>query len=967
MNVSREIHLDDYLIAGTDPDVAAIYRMLPDHAQNLQFGLVEDDVVVLDTETTGLNPATCDLIEIAAIRMRGNDVVDEFQTYIDPGKRIPLEITELTGITNEDVAGAPSPREAVARLADFADTCNLVAHNASFDRDFIMRQAEPGELTGDWIDTLALSQIALPRFRTHRLVDLARAFDLHVPTHSAMDDTRALGELWRILLAALQDMTPGLAGRISELSPDAEWPLRPYFAQAAQRYPGADFSLRRYRSEHAHPAGLAARPDADEVALAFYEEANVEDAFSPDGPVGKMYADYEQRGNQVAMAIEVAASLREGDIRVIEAGTGVGKSMAYLVPLALAANENRVTVGVATKTNTLMDQLVYHELPRLREVLGDLNYVALKGYEHYLCLRKLDNMARSNQDDVDAINMIAALLSFTAQTSQGDIDALNLNWMRLPRADIQANPHDCLKKRCPFFPRLCYLHGARKSAGSADIVVTNHALLFRDMQSDNGILPPIRHWVIDEAHSVESEARRQLSCGISSRELEHVLNKLAVHKSSITSRVRKRADKLEGGDMLYGVTVDIETRVGAIRLQAATLFDLVNGLAPDSAHKPGAYSHETIWVNPDMRSGVGWQELCGPGYQLVDSLTSLNKRAADLMSMLEQFEDEFAGQIAELSTMQSEIKDAAQALKLILDGTDDRFVYSVQLDSSGRFSSQSLEALRLDIGESLLVELYPHVRSLVYTSATLSTAQKDPFSHFEHATGLDRVTDKPVRFATFSSGYDYDRNMTVLLPDDIPEPNNPDYHDSFARLLYEVHVAMGGSVLTLFTNRREMESFYRELRPKLADVGIDLVAQTRGTSTKSLRDRFIADERLSMFALKSFWEGFDAPGDTLRCVVIARLPFGRPDDPVTREHEIREGRIAWRKYSLPVAIMDLKQAAGRLIRNSTDTGWLILADSRLLTKSYASSFLRAMPTTDIRTLSTDEIARLLENQSPGII
>ena len=209
--------------------------------------------------------------------------------------------------------------------------------------------------------------------------------------------------------------------------------------------------------------------------------------------------------------------------------------------------------------------------------------------------------------------------------------------------------------------------------------------------------------------------------------------------------------------------------------------------------------------------------------------------------------------------------------------------------------------------------------------------------------------------------------MSVLLPSDMPEPNSPGHHDAFLRLLYEVHVAMGGSVLTLFTNRREMEAFYRELKPLLANEGIELVAQTRGTNTKSLRDRFLSDRNLSMFALKSFWEGFDAPGDTLRCVIIARLPFSRPDDPITREREVRDGRAAWGRYSLPEAVMDLKQAAGRLIRNSTDSGWLVLADARLQTKNYAKSFLRAMPTPDIRTLTTDEIARLMETQEPGAV
>lgn len=958
--------LDDFIIAGTQPHVVELYRNLPICAPDLETSLLEDEVVVLDTETTGLDSDRCELIEIAAVRVRKNTIVDSFETLVDPGQRIPQEITELTGITTQDLEGAPNPKTAVEMLATFAGTSKLVAHNASFDQSFIMPQAQAGKLTGEWVDTFALSQIALPRLKSHRLADLARAFGCHIPSHRAMDDVIALAGVWRILLAALQNMHPGLAAYISGLSPQTHWPLRDLFSQAAQVMPGIDFSLRQLRSEQIKQEDHTPRRDADDTLLEFPSENQIEEAFSAEGVAGRMYPDYEQRGEQTAMAKDVVSCFSSEHIGVIEAGTGVGKSIAYLLPCSHIARQNNITVGVATKTNALMDQLVYHELPRLKDALGNLSYVALKGYDHYPCMRKIERMARnSEQDSVAIIQMIATLLNYAAQTSWGDLDALNIHWYGLPRNEVEANPHDCLKRRCPFFPFRCYLHGARRLAASADIVITNHALLFRDMQADNGILPPIRHWIIDEAHSVESEARRQLSHSVSARDLEHALNRLSNRKSGLTTQIRKKAPQLEGGDMLYGVTIDIDNRADIALEQAEAFFRQVKLLDAGAQDSANPYMHTSIWVDTSLRKRDTWVSLQDMGALLSDTLFGLVGRTADLISMLEQFEGALASQQADVSGVANDLRSARDALTLVLDGTDNSFVYAAQVNRSPNRLVETLEASKLDIGDALAELFYPQMKSVIFTSATLATADKGPFSHFLRASGLDHLPPERVFTDMLSSSYNFDGHMTIFVPTDIPEPTASDFQERFLHLLHKVHIAMGGSVLTLFTNRREMEAVYHKLKPLLAPHGLELIAQTRGTNTKALRDRFLADESLSMFALRSFWEGFDAPGDTLRCVVIARLPFGRPTDPISREREAREKRVAWRKYTLPEAVMDLKQAAGRLIRNSSDSGWMVIADSRSITKNYGRSFLRAMPTHDIRTCDIDEIAQTMRYNTPG--
>ena len=233
------------------------------------------------------------------------------------------------------------------------------------------------------------------------------------------------------------------------------------------------------------------------------------------------------------------------------------------------------------------------------------------------------------------------------------------------------------------------------------------------------------------------------------------------------------------------------------------------------------------------------------------------------------------------------------------------------------------------------------------------------FDHFLHAVGLDRLPSGSYRALHLDSSYDFDAHMAVVVAGDLPDPRNREaYLAALEQLIVDVHLAMGGSTLTLFTNRRDMEDLYAAVEPKLAREGLELLCQTRGTSPKQLRDHFISERMSSLFALKAFWEGFDASGDTLRCVVIPKLPFASPTDPLSCERNLREDR-AWARYALPDAVLEVKQAAGRLIRSSSDTGVLVLADSRLLTKGYGKKFLNSLPTPSYQRIEASQVGHYI--------
>lgn len=952
--------IEEAVSPGTPGFVIDSYATLAERARTREFGLIEDDVIVLDTETTGLSVTDNELIEISAARLRGREVVDRFDTFVHPSTLIPPEITELTSITNADVMDAPSAEEAVAELREFVQGAPVIAHNATFDRSFIESVKGGVKVSDIWIDSLALSRIALPRLVSHKLSFIADVFGCASVSHRANDDVEALCGVWRILLTALADLPQGLMKLLADMHPDVPWTYRPIFSYLAAENPGAVFSLAEARTRVLSAVKEPERLDADELpGLKMPSREEVEEAYAPGGLVSRMYPTYEPRPEQVSMAVEVRDALATGTHRVIEAGTGVGKSMAYLVPFAEAARRNNITVGIATKSNNLADQLMYHELPKLAaELPGGLRYCALKGYDHYPCLRKLEHMSRSNteiktnRDPADTLTAIAVIYAYVCQSPDGDLDSLGIRWRSVSRPDLTSGSRECARRLCPFFPDKCLVHGARRRAAHADVVVTNHSLLFRNVAADGRILPPIRHWVVDEAHSIESEARRQWALTVSADESRLLFERLGGEKAGALGLVARELAASEAATLFMGLTAKAASTTARASLAMADLFDGVRELVK---HVKSGYDTVNVWIGPDLRGSASWAEFADVADKAVNALDEADKNVASLVETVSGEKPELVVDLGDLSRRLHELK---ANLELIASGADECYVYSVQVNRRLRAGGESLTAERLDIGEALADTWLPEVHTAVFTSATVAVSKS--FEHFNHSVGLDRVTTTSSSSLHLDSSYDFDANMAVVVASDVPDPRNRDeYLDSLEKLLVDSHIAMGGSVLTLFTNRRDMEELYRRVEPQLASKGLELNCQLRNSSPRRLREHFINEKQSSLFALRAFWEGFDASGDTLRCVIIPKLPFSSPTDPLSCERKLREDR-AWARYSLPEAVLTVKQAAGRLIRTSTDVGVLIMADSRLVSKGYGKKFLTSLPTSSYQRIETAKVGRYLE-------
>jgi ATP-dependent DNA helicase DinG len=951
--------LADQLAPGTDAEVAGRYARLP--AIAAETAGLDDEIAFLDLETTGVDAGHDRIIEVALLIARGSEVVERYSSLVDPARPVPHDITLLTGIDDDLLAGAPSIETVVREVLQVVGRRDIVAHHADFDRAFLAQAAGRAglPLPNRWLDSLELTRIALPRLRSHRLRDLAAAFGIEEPFHRAGGDVDAMFRIWRIAMAALDDLPVEVLAAIAGLSPSTGWDLRDTLRRAAARSKAHAFDMRAMRTVSTRGHQLPGLADADERELVCPDPDEVLGQFAADGAVGRMYSGFEARDEQREMARAVLEAFVRRRNLAVEAGTGVGKSVAYLVPAAMFAISNGLGVGVATKTNTLMDQLVHGELPKLAAAMGDeLRYVALKGYEHYPCLRKIDRRLGEDGLPAEEVANVAAVLAWVAQSPWGDLDAINLHWTSDGRRLVGCSVEDCTRKRCRFYPNLCYLHGVRRRAAGAHIVVTNHALLFRDTAASGGILPPLRYWIVDEAHAAESEARKQLSVSADHRTLAALLGALhAEGRGGAVDAVRARVRTRAHADGAEQVVERVEQLAARLRTEVTTagtiaesFFDFLKDLRPED----DSYDSAELRVTEELRDHTEWSVAAGVGHSLARRLETIGSCGRDLITVLEEAGDDFVDARADLAGVLSRLGEQLAGLESVLDGADDSFVYSVRVSKRRDDRRDSVCASMLDVGDALLERFYPETHSVVFTSATIATGED--FSHFARTVGLDRLGEDAWDSVRLESSYDFDRQMSVFVPNDIPEPRGTAHLPALERLLLGVHEAMGGSVLTLFTSKRDMEALYDRLVGPLEDRGLRLLLQGRGASNKRVRDEFLADERLSLFATKSFWEGFDAKGDTLRCVVIARLPFGRVRDPLYEERQSRFGRRAWDDFYLPEAVLELKQAAGRLVRSSSDEGCVVVADGRLSSgKGYAERFLEALPVSDVEVLPTEQL------------
>lgn len=911
--------------------------------------------VALDLETTGLDANRDAIIEIGAVRFQGNRVLERFSTLVNPQRNIPLRIQQITGIRNADVADAPPLAAVTPELLAFVrgDVTALVAHNADFDLGFL--RAAGIHFHRPALDTFELATILLPGAASYNLGELCRQLAIPLQdAHRAADDAEATAQLFAQLSARIATLPRPALALIEETTREVDWPPRFLFAEALADQPIHAASF--VDTVAAWPTvGLPMpRPLPETPApVQPIDPDVVEQIFAPHGPLAaQLGALYEPRPGQRMMAQQVLHALNEGDHLLIEAGTGTGKSLAYLLPAALWSVANQQRVLIATNTIALQDQLLNKDLPQLLALMAaerrpTPQVALLKGRANYLCTRRFHAWRTDHPLTPREASLAAKIIVWLTQTTTGDMSELLLASPadRATWAQLCSDPTLCSPQRCGERIRLddfglpagdFFLH-ARARAEGAHILVVNHALLLADLAAGGRVLPPYAHLVVDEAHHLEDVASEQLTVRIDWRRLGQLLYRLTPEQNPLKGIMTEaqRRHWQECVNQLETVTAHVAHARAELQDFAGRLLAFTLGL--DGVRRDMSYV-QRVALDSRLRAQPLWSQLEVEWDNAGDPLRTLVRQLGALVGSLDEAgwrqTDATATLAADLDAIYGALKEATGQLDAILfepQGADG-LVKWLELAETG--DTVAPASAPLYVNSVIETGLVHRRRSAIFTSATLRTG--GGFEFVRERLGLWEV-----KTAMVESPFDYKTSTLLLLPANLPAPNHPDYQPAVAQAIIDAALAAQGRTLALFTSYAQLRTTADAIRAPLDRESITVLQHGVASRNRLLRE-FRQTERAVLLGTRSFWEGIDLPGDDLSCLLIVRLPFAVPSDPLVaaRTADLED---AFNEFTLPDAVLRFRQGFGRLIRRATDRGVVIVLDSRVWQREYGRAFLDALP------------------------
>ncbi|MHC4645959.1 MAG: ATP-dependent DNA helicase [Planctomycetota bacterium] len=641
-------------------------------------------------------------------------------------------------------------------------------------------------------------------------------------------------------------------------------------------------------------------------------ETDMEGVLGPGGVISRCLPGFEVRGQQVEMACAVRRALAEGRRLAVEAGTGVGKSFAYLVPVVALVATQAEKVLISTFTITLQEQLINKDIPFLANCLPQEFTAALaKGRGNYLCKRRLAFALRRQAGLFENIgSQLESIRAWSDSTEDGSLSDLPFLPKNQVWDKVNSEHGNCRGRRCEHF-RGCFYRRARRCLENADIIVANHALLFSDLvlkEQGASILPGYRYVVIDEAHNIEHVAEDHFGIDISNRRIKFLLDGLhnpRTHKGLLAyAKAEKAIDKVR--------------RVGR--------------------QTDAFFANIRTWYEQTKQETRGRCYINFVDDTISEKLKELRSELAKLAGQSEDVDEKF-----EILRAIDRCEGLTQDLDSFLIQRQADHVYWVEAGGQPRRAVR-LKSAAMNVGPDVKRRLFDKYESVILTSATLSTGRKDEKGGFDFFAGRIGLDDFDA--VKLGSPFDYRKQVTVYIEKDLPEPNKPSFIEAAQAALKKYILKTEGRAFVLFTSYAMLEELAERLSAWLAQNDVELLQQGSDIDRTALLKQFKRQGASVLFGTDSFWQGVDVPGEALSNVIIVRLPFAVPDQPLLagRLEQIREqGGNPFYDYQLPSAIIKFKQGFGRLIRSRGDEGIVVVLDSRIVNKAYGAKFLAAIP------------------------
>ncbi|MBS0620363.1 MAG: DEAD/DEAH box helicase family protein [Verrucomicrobia bacterium] len=673
--------------------------------------------------------------------------------------------------------------------------------------------------------------------------------------------------------------------------------------------------------------------------------------FSKNGLLGRTLPDFEERPGQKEMAAEIIAAYEEKKTALIEAGTGTGKSLAYLVPAVLWALKHQEKTVISTHTIALQEQLLLKDIPFLVETLDvEIQASLVKGMRNYLCLRKLDEL--STQPllfSTEETQEIQAIELWAERAKEGSRSEISFPLSPGTWEKVAVDAESCSNVQCPHYKR-CFFFKARKEAADAQILIINHHLLLADVNARRknpgaeAILPSYDRLIIDEAHTLESVALDSFAAQV---DRLFLLRKLAaLHSDAHPERSRLFLLRKELS-LLPQIPPDLIQKLDT---------DLPATKRDCQKHLEEAFNHlttffETVAKDPKLRitpalvTHPTWQATLVPQLQtLSQEFSRLGTGIQGLLYDLEIYknapiQEKLAPHLLELGALLRSFTDASTFFEnFIQEKGEEKRVRYLEMTSA----NLTLVDAALDISSLLHENLFDRLATTVLCSATITAAQS--FTHLKQRLGIRRPAES-LQESIFDSPFDYPSRTLFLVPSDLPAPNSPDFLAESIRVMAEAIAISKGSTFLLFTSYDMLQNCYRALSALPIATKYPFLRQG-DLPRHLLLEKFKRSEGNVLFGTDSFWEGVDVPGEALRSVIIAKLPFSVPTDPLTEAYTealAKEGLDPFFDYSVPQAIIKFKQGFGRLMRKKEDRGCVLCLDQRLVKKGYGKLFMKSLP------------------------